>query len=342
MTESPSPGRTTDGHADTPSAQAHGPSEGELQAFWKQALASAPAAGLAPERLAALRQRILADAAHALAAPGHVPPATSPSAWLRLRRAVQKLLHSQGRQPQWAAGLASVCMACLVLMIWYGRWPEAALEDSRPAHHAPSANSAAKPAPPADQFSAALQPHTPPQPEALALPAPAYAPAPPASTVTMQSEAAISAGQQPQAEAMAADATTAHTQPHRQRSSFAAPLAAAALAQPLAQATHWRWATASGQDQGAATPLSEAVRAALQQVLPAAQQPAAAPAPGQARRILLLHEQRVLLQLWLAPGHIQWQQAGGDGLAWLAQPSADAYNRLMRALATDASQPKSQ
>ncbi|WP_143326832.1 hypothetical protein [Vandammella animalimorsus] len=73
-------------------------------------------------------------------------------------------------------------------------------------------------------------------------------------------------------------------------------------------------------------------------------QPLAAPtsAPKQAQRMLLLHEQQVLLQLWIAPGHIQWQQAAGDGLIWLAQPSAHAYNQLMRALATDASQPKSQ
>ncbi|PAT31366.1 hypothetical protein CLI92_08340 [Vandammella animalimorsus] len=336
MTESPLPGRA-DERADTPQAQE--PSDAELQAFWKQALASAPAAGLAPGRLAALRQRILADAAHALithalTAPGHVQPAASPSAWLRLRRAVQGLLHPLGRQPQWAAGLASVCMACLVLMIWYGRWPEAALEDRHPARQAPAPDSAAKPARVASQ-PAARPPQAPPQPEAL--PAPAYAPAPPASTATLQSEAAMAA-QQAQSDAIAI-----HTQPHRQRNSFSASQTAAALAQPLAQATHWRWAGASGQDQAVAIPLSENVRTALQQILPGAQQPAApTAAPQQAQRILLLHERQVLLQIWVAPGHMQWQPTSAEGLSWLVQPSADAYNRLMRALATDASQPKPQ
>ncbi|RMX18792.1 hypothetical protein EBQ34_00015 [Vandammella animalimorsus] len=338
MTESPLPGRA-DERVDTPQAQ--GPSDAELQTFWKQALASAPAAGLAPERLAALRQRILADAAHALAAPGPTLPASPPSAWQRLRRAVQGMLHPQGLQPQWAAGLASVCMACLVLMIWYGRWPEAALEDSRPSRQAPAPDSAAEPARPASQPSAARPPQAPPLPEAL--PAPAYAPAPPASTAALQSEAAMPA-QQAQSDVIAADAIATHSQPHRQRSSFSASqTAAAALAQPLAQATHWRWAGASGQDQAVAIPLSETVRTALQQMLPSAQQPAVpAAAPQQAQRMLLLHEGQVLLQIWVAPGHMQWRPAGADGLIWLAQPSADAYNRLMRALATDASQPKSQ
>lgn len=322
MTESPSPG-PVDGHADAP--QAHELPDAELQAFWKQALASAPATGLAPERLTALRQRILAAAAHPLATPGHAQPATSPSVGQRLRLTVQKLLDRQGRPPQWAAGLASVCIACLVLMIWYGRWPEAALEDSPPAHQASPTSSAAHDA------------HAPLQPEPL--PAPAYAPAPAAA---MPSEAARSKQQAP-AETIAADATAVERQPHGQRNSFAAPLPAAALEQPLAHATHWRWATPPGQGQAAATPLSESVRTALRQALPSAQQAfALAHTPEQAQHIQLLHEQQVLLQIWLAPGHIQWQPADADGLTWLAQPSADAYNRLMRALATDASQPKSQ
>lgn len=334
MTESPPPSPAAASQADMLSEQ--GVHDARLQAFWKQALASAPATGLSPERLAALRQRVLADAAHALTAPGPVQPAVlPPSAWLRLRHTLQKLM-----QPQWTASLASVCIACLILVIWHGRWPEAALEDSRLAHQAPPANSAPAPVQTTDQRSAAREPQIPPQPEPL--PAPAHAPSAPASTAATQSEDAMQA-QPAQTEAIMADAITANTQPHRQRDAFSAPMETAALAQPLAQATHWRWAGANGQDQAATTTLSETARAALQQIL-LITQPLAAPAsaPEQAQRMLLLHEQQVLLQLWIAPGHIQWQQAAGDGLIWLAQPSAHAYNQLMRALATDASQPKSQ
>ncbi|RMX06386.1 hypothetical protein D8I35_07555 [Corticibacter populi] len=148
MTERPAPPER-----DHAAPTLDGAQEAALHAFWRQALANAPAPeGLpAPDAMPAMRARIHAAARQALAAEPAAPnaPAASsrtplPPLWQRWRQWLRPSGHGWG-QP-FTASLATVALASLVLLLWYERkppqpWSEAAPErqEAEPAMAAASA-----------------------------------------------------------------------------------------------------------------------------------------------------------------------------------------------------------
>lgn len=323
--------------------------EQRLDAFWRKALAAAPDAPIDASKLATARAAIFAAAELHSGMPSR--HARSPWHWLRSWGASG----SRGfAPPRWATGLASITLASLVLVLWYGRMPEPSWDfDTAGVMPAATPNAAASPAPtpaPALPDQALAGQDAEPRARASARQAPAaqWESAPNAA----MAQAAPARKAAPSAHGLAPPAP-APIQRQREPSSSVtvygqSDLALApanetsrALQAQLLSATGGSWRASA---QSLFRPLNDAQSQALVQLLlPLAQQAHSALAAGQsgsasALSLLQRQSQQVLLKQWgevrlivhivATPHyHIDWLSPNN---AWLASTSISeaAYNRI--------------
>jgi hypothetical protein len=262
-------------------------------AWLREALRHAPDADAAPP--AALREAILREARAATARPGSAPrPAASLAGW-RLRLAN---LWSWLAGPRVAAGFASVMVATVVGLMWWGRPIDDTLHPAAPSPApTPSTGSAATPTPtPAPSPSPATATA---QPEAQAMRS-SKQPAPPAA-------AAPPPRRQPQAERQEADASR-DTRAEAQRD-----IAAKAAPPPSTDAALSRERSRQALPDGAAPEAGQLGARALA----ASEAPRAAPASWS----LLLRALRDEPQQW------RWQRDGSTD-----QPANAALQAWMQQL----------
>lgn len=313
--------------------------EQRLDAFWRKALAAAPDAPINATKLATARAAIFAAAEQHNATPSR--HARSPWHWHWLR--AWRASGSQGfAPPRWATGLASITLASLVLVLWYGRMPEPSwdfdtagvMPAAAPAPTLPEQALAGQDAEPHARASArqapAAQLESAPN-AAMAQAAPARKAAPPAHDLAQPAPAPIQRQRESSSSVTLYGQSDVALAPANETSR--------ALQAQLLSATGGSWRASA---QSLFRPLNDAQSQALVQLLlPLAQQAHSAPTEGQSasplsllqrhsQQVLLKHlgEVRLIAHIVDTPHyHIDWLSPNN---AWLASTSISeaAYNRI--------------